>query len=176
MAATVPQTEENLLAYFQPGDVPTAEQFEELISTMFYIVAQAAAVPDAIKVVCDAELTLLHNNSSAPTASLVENRMTGGTIEYECTMDHDGDHSNYTVATVVITITPDATWPDAFYPVPLDSGASVRLSGSGSLYPLSSYQYTRTKNEDAYIYTIVYEMSETTSMQIKHTIQFVALP
>lgn len=36
MAITVPQTLQNLLGYFQAGDKPNADQFEELIRTCFY--------------------------------------------------------------------------------------------------------------------------------------------
>lgn len=41
MPVTVPQTESTLLSYFQTGDTPTQNQFEELIRTFFHIAQQA---------------------------------------------------------------------------------------------------------------------------------------
>lgn len=55
--ATVPQDEATLLSYFQTGDTPTADQFEEFIRTMFFLynqmVAAAAAAQAAAEAVGD---------------------------------------------------------------------------------------------------------------------------
>lgn len=37
MAIVIPQTQTILLSYFQTNDVPTEDQFKELIGTMFYL-------------------------------------------------------------------------------------------------------------------------------------------
>lgn len=50
MPVTVPQTLPNLLSYFQTGDTPTQDQFEELIRTMFFLYQEtldAAAAAEA---------------------------------------------------------------------------------------------------------------------------------
>lgn len=49
MPQTVPQTESILLSYFETGDVPTEDQFAELIRTLFYLQAQTAAAAQAIE-------------------------------------------------------------------------------------------------------------------------------
>ncbi len=51
MAVTVPQDLSTLLSYFQTGDKPTQDQFEELIRTMFYLYQEtvdAAAAAQAV--------------------------------------------------------------------------------------------------------------------------------
>jgi hypothetical protein len=44
MPVTIPQSEIILRSYFETGDQPTQDQFAELIGTMFYLAAQAAAI------------------------------------------------------------------------------------------------------------------------------------
>ena len=46
MSVTVPQTQSNLLSYFQTGDTPTQDQFEELIRTMFHMYQQAVTAAE----------------------------------------------------------------------------------------------------------------------------------
>lgn len=49
MPITVPQTEANLLSYFETGDTPNQDQFEELIRTFFYHYNEAIAVANSAR-------------------------------------------------------------------------------------------------------------------------------
>jgi hypothetical protein len=64
MPVTVPQTEANLLSYFQTGDKPTQDQFEELIRTMFYlynVVVTSAAAAEVSAAAAQAKVAALPN-------------------------------------------------------------------------------------------------------------------
>jgi hypothetical protein len=63
------KTTEELKAYFETGDVPTQDQFVDLIDTLF------SAIPD-YKVY---KALLTQSGSSAPTATVLKNTL-GGTV------------------------------------------------------------------------------------------------
>lgn len=54
MAVTVPQDLTTLLSYFETGDKPTQDQFEELIRTMFYLYQQTVDAAEAAQAVVTA--------------------------------------------------------------------------------------------------------------------------
>jgi hypothetical protein len=79
MPLTVPQTVDNLIAYFRNGDKPDEDQFEEFIRTMFFLyndmVNKAAAAQAAAEAAADlladgrtptAMMTVTGSNLAAP--------------------------------------------------------------------------------------------------------------
>lgn len=77
MPATIPQTETVLKSYFQTGDKPTQEQFEELIGTMFHLFTLAqdaadAAAADAATALARAPLALLKATTNGVSGYTIE--------------------------------------------------------------------------------------------------------
>lgn len=73
MPATIPQTETILKSYFETGDKPVQQEFEELIGTMFYYDALALNAADAASDLATEAIAL------APVC-LLKYTVSGGTI------------------------------------------------------------------------------------------------
>lgn len=68
MPITIPQTQTVLLSYFQTGDEPTANQFAELIGTMFYLYQEMLNASAQTQTLATATQALV--NGSLPRAYL----------------------------------------------------------------------------------------------------------